>query len=137
MRVRAKVQLMKKWQESRWVCRAGLLPGGIPGAEYSGFYRTPGGRKYQGLIVESEHEVRPYIFEPPLQEIEQHAGHAACFRDPNAGWYWVHLLNHPKSVDEAIVNIEALLQEVEARAGWPRIIAQPLYRIKAIAGGLQ
>ena len=137
VRGRARVKPLKKWQESRWFCRAGLLPGGIPGAEYSGFYRTPRGRKYQGVIVETEHEVKPYIFEPPRDDIEQYAGHGACFRDSNSGWYWVHLLNRPRSVDEAILNIEALLEEVERKAGWPRVVAQPLLRVRARSGGLQ
>lgn len=133
VRVRAKAQYVNKWQEKRWVCRAGLLPGGIPGAEYLGFYQTLGGRKWQGLVVETLHGIEPFILNPPLEEIEQHTSHKACFRPRGKELYFVHMSNKPRSVDEAIVNIEVFLNELEQKARWPKCVVRPVVRVTARA----
>lgn len=131
-RVRAKPQHLAKWQEKNWSCRAGLLPGGVPAAEYSGFYQTRGGRKLRGLIVEAQRGITPYALDPPLEDIRKHTGHDVCFRRRD-GMFFVHLTNPPRSVDEAILNIENLLNECEAKARWPKLATAPVVRVIAKA----
>lgn len=136
VRVQAKPLVVDKWEEKRWVRKSGLLPGGIPAFEYAGFYQTAGGRKWRGLVVQSNDEVTPYILQPPLDAIARLTSHKWCFRERN-GIHFVHLANAPRSVDEAIVNIEAFLNELEQAAGWPKLAESPVVRVTARAGRLE
>lgn len=122
--VRARARATRRWEELGWVCRTGLLPGGVPAAQYSGFYQTACGRKFQGLVIETAQNVEPYIVGPPLDDIRLHTGHDPCFRPRPDGLHFVHLGSLPRTADEAIVNVEALLNECAQRAGW-RSVAIP------------
>jgi len=134
VRVRAKIQHLAKWQEKRWDRRDGLLPGGIRATQYSGFYQTGGGRKWPGYVVATDNVIEPYILNPPLEDIRIHTNHDQCFRPRGEGRYFVHLERVPQSVDEAIVNVEELLNECEVKAGWPRSVAQHIARVVAHSG---
>jgi hypothetical protein len=131
VRGRARPVIQHVWQEKHWLCRTGLLQGGIPCAEYSGFYQTAGGRKFQGAIIQTEHEIKPYVFNPPLDDIQTYTGHYYCFRPTSSNMFFVHTLEVPRSVDEAIVNIEEFFSDLEKRAGWPRQTTQGIVRVKA------
>jgi len=134
VRIRAKALYVNKWEEKRWVRRSGLLRGGIPALEYSGFYQTAGGRKWPGFIVETVHGVEPFIFKPPLEDIETYTTHKPCFRPRGKEMYFVHTADTPRSVDEVIVNIEVFLNELEQKAGWPKLVVSPVVRVTARAG---
>jgi hypothetical protein len=124
VRVRAKAQHLAKWQEKRWERRDGLLPGGIRATQYLGFYQTSGGRNLSGLVIVTDNAIEPFILNPPLEDIRVHTGHGRCFLPRGEGLYFVHLGGPPQSVDEAIVNVEELLNECAAKAGWPRNVVQ-------------
>lgn len=110
------------------------MNGGIPATEYSGFYRTAGGRKWTGFIVQTNLGIEPYIFKPPREEIERLTEHGPCFRSRGQDVFFVHLANVPASVDEAILNIEAFLNDLEQKARWPSLATGPVLRVRARAG---
>ena len=139
---RAKPLLLKTWQERHWEVTTGLTQGGIPGALYTGFYLTAGGRKYRGLLVETASKVEPYIFNPPKEDIRVFTGHERCFwpaKDKFSqleGIYFVHLASgYARSVDEAILNIEDFLNELERSAGWPKLVSSPVAYATAKGNG--
>lgn len=129
---RAKPEAVPLWQQRRWLVSDGLLQGGVRGRQYQGFYYTAAGRKFQGLIVESDDgQITPYMVAPPLEDIGKHTSHVPCFRQ-RGSIYLVHLARNPKTVDEAMGNIEALLNEVEQKACRLR----PRELITKLLGGL-
>lgn len=115
---RARPTVRHAWQEKNWQVRKGLLNGGIPGKEYVGFYSTPNGKKFQGMITESEEAIEAFILNPPLDAIERYTDHIRCFwTTEKEDVYFVHMVPEPESVDGAILTIENFLMECEARAG--------------------
>lgn len=77
---------------------------------YEGYYRA-GKRQFRGR-VETRNRGRQtvaYIFDPP-PEIRSHR-HRACFQQVGNGWFILHWARPARTVDDAILYMEKVLDE--------------------------
>ena len=87
---------------------------------YEGFYevlakKTGERRRFSGRIIETKRTVATYISDPPV-EIKGHPK-GRCFSLIEALWFRVHWHAEPRNVDEAILYVEAVLDEALNRYG--------------------
>jgi hypothetical protein len=86
------------------------------GAGYTGYFRA-GGRRWAGLLREPfPGGWEAFIWQPPLEELNRRTSHAPCFQlSAGDGCYKVHFYDLPRSLDHAIISIEAVLAEAVGR----------------------
>lgn len=99
----------KAWDEKRWHrLREGVA------AHYVGAYRVfdrkrSQWRTFDGRVIDDHAEIKAYVSDPP-PELKTHRK-GPCFQLVRAPWFRIHWHRAPKSVDDALLYVERLLDE--------------------------
>jgi hypothetical protein len=100
-----------QWQKKGWNL-VGSETSARGAAVYGGKYRA-GSLTWDGTIHAWNGRVDPYIYRPPVGDVEHRAPrHRRCFSEREDGWWYVHVNPPPDTVDNAIDAVEKLLREV-------------------------
>jgi hypothetical protein len=77
---------------------------------YEGYYLV-GTRRFRGRIEShnDRQKIAAYIYNPP-REVKRHR-HGACFQLVKDGWFYLHWSRPARSVDDAILYMERVLDE--------------------------
>lgn len=90
------------WQEKGWTR--------VDNGTYCGFFEVPNRGKWNGEVQFGRSGFKAiYICDPP-QVIRRHSKWT-CFAHCGNGWYTVHMHKLPRNADEAILNVERILNE--------------------------
>ncbi len=74
----------------------------------TGVYNTRFGR-FEGQIERKENDWKVFIKDPPGHVF--YGSHASCFKSVGEGWYWIHMNNVARSPGDAILAVEAVINE--------------------------
>lgn len=90
------------WQEKGWTREND--------GTYCGLFEVPNRGKWSGEIQFAGSRLKAiYIYDPP-QVVRRHSKWT-CFAHCGNGWYTIHMHKLPRNADEAILNVERILNE--------------------------
>ncbi len=103
------VPYRQAWDEKRWT--RNVTTGAI---EFSGMYRVFDKRalvwrEFHGRLVQQDNRIAAYIADPP-PEIQKHPK-APCLQLVRAPWFRLHWAQDPKTLDQALLYMERILDE--------------------------
>jgi hypothetical protein len=88
----------------------------ISATTYAGYFDVPGRGRWSGKVkMGSTGFLGTYILNPPVVVRNHEKWH--CFSHQGDGWYNVHMAKKPRTIDEAILNVERILNEAYRRGG--------------------
>jgi hypothetical protein len=65
--------------------------------------------EFDGRLVQTNREVAAYIADPPVEM--KHHRHGACLQLVKAPWFRLHWGTQPKTLDDALIYMERMLDE--------------------------